>query len=311
MVLSVALCTLASKPGQTQLTIREAVGHLDFQSGQVLSESCEIRTSVNGRMQVDLDNSVFRLGANSAATVGTSGFEFRDGSCLFADLPVPLTVVLGAQRYQITQGTGFAHKNGEGRKAQLIIGGMAGKTLASISGKRYALRAGEALIVNANGAVTRADFDLGQQVETCSLINDFTTHLPNITRLKSEVARFVSMEKRGFVRSNDQWQDGIDQQAVLDQRARIATEDLRMASSPVRNSPQAIPEPGRGLVTLLDVGFVHRNPNPGAVGHIGDNDDRPGGAKPGNGAGNDNHDHSGPPEHIGGGTRPGKGNPRH
>ena len=297
MVLSIAFCAVAFKPGAAQPTIQEVAGNDDLQTGQVLSLPQRIQNGRAGRVHVDLGKSVFRLGNDSVATLSSAGFELETGNCLFANVSsdAPVTLARGAKSLQIVQGSGFAHRTDD----RLLIGGMAGKMVVKISGQKLVIRPGEVMAWDAKGALVRSDFDLAQQVSTCALINDFTKPLPNAADLKREADRFASLEKRGFVRTRGKVVYDIDQRNPMEERVREAKGDFTIAA---HNTP---PSPSVGGIIerdgLIDDGFVGR-PRPGGGSRADDDDGaRPGGTKPGHG-----HGHTGPPGD--GRPKPGKGN---
>lgn len=254
-------------------------GDSGLEEGQILSESREIRNGIDARLQIDCGESLFRLGANSTARIDGSrpGFHFEAGSCLFAALSdtSPLLADLGGKKLEIVQGTGFAHKLNEEGKPWLVIGSMAGKTKVKCAGKTEILKAGELVVVDAKGSLERMSFDLPKQVQTCALITDFKSRLPNQNEVDGELARFTVLKKRGFIGSP------VDE--------RFSSPELE---SPVR---QTLDATGRR---------VSRSPGPGVT--------RPPIGGDG-GWGDRNHDHTGPPDggrvddDGGPPTRPGNG----
>jgi hypothetical protein len=267
---------------ERQLRVREVAGHADLREGEILSEAREIRNGGGARVQLDCGESVFRLGANSSVVVDRSQFRFNGGDCLFANLSpsLPLLIDAGGKKIQVTQGTGVAHKLEEKGQARVVIGCIAGKTKVTFAGKTQRLNAGELLIVEDKGPFGPISFDLPKQINTCALLQDFKTQLPTHAEVETELARYSSLEKRGFIRKRgDQ-----PHEATLDATTRRAQREFGSVQShnaAVAVSPNPPSSGGSGSVIITGPTFGGRG---GRDDDDGGTPIRPGGGgQPGNG----------------------------
>src|SRR5688572_15053308 len=108
-LVSLAVCALAFKAPERRLTVAEVAGHETLAVGQMVSETRQIDNGPASRIQLNLGKSMFRLGANSVATINGLAFRFelRKGSCLFDGLASDafLAMSLGDKEFRVMQGT--------------------------------------------------------------------------------------------------------------------------------------------------------------------------------------------------------------
>ena len=198
------------------LQLREAVSSVTVSAspdagGQaVLHESFVtagqfVRTGPEARAEFVTGKGVLRLGSQTSVHVLKGGGEIRleQGTALFDGLPkeARLAVRLDNEPVVIEAGIGFAMlwRQGEDKPASLLVGTLNGRTLVRRGGKSIALAPGQVLSLAPSGETLIGAFNLAKQLESSTLVHGFKSPLPGHKLLERQAARFVSLQRRGFV----------------------------------------------------------------------------------------------------------------
>jgi hypothetical protein len=195
-------------------TVRSIAFQLAEKSGavsveQTTADQQTCQTGADARAQVDLSGgTVIRLGANSSLSSGGSGTpaELLKGTALFdfGKRGQSLLLQHAGKQLTVNSGTGFARfaRNEPGQGEVLLIGSIAGKVTVMIDRQPRRLRPGELLAFDAQAELINTDFDLAKLTGSASLLTDFQSSLPGQAAIQREARNFVSLQKRGFIRSN-------------------------------------------------------------------------------------------------------------
>ena len=142
------------------------------------------------------------------------------------------------------------------------------------------------MLVDAKGSLEKMSFDLPKQIQTCALITDFKSPLPNRGELERELARFAVLKNRGFIGT-------VDESLPLAQVNNPARQALDARGDRISSAPHSSGGIGGGG------GYVDRN-HTGPPGNSRDDDDGGPRVRPGDGGQVGN----GPPSHGPGGNGP-------
>jgi hypothetical protein len=163
-----------------------------------------ISTGPDSRVHIDLDERSFvRLGAESRLEIfNDREVRLQSGSAVFGQSNgKQLEVIAGDLKAAVNSGTAFATmSNGEGFSA--AIGALAGEVSVRAGAKKHALKAGSVVAGGTDGTARVRAFNLPKQIETSRLVRGFENPLPTAAQVEAATARYVSLERRGFVRAH-------------------------------------------------------------------------------------------------------------
>lgn len=208
--------TLANASSLKQASVTESVNTVSYQRnadapqksadvGTTIYPHNIVRTGVKSRAELQFnDNTITRIGANSAFSFDSENqaINLQEGTALFSKPKdnSSFEITTPAATCSISGTTGFmAVKPGSKSHASFIFGLIEGHTAVTIGGKTYNVGSGQLLVRTLSGSVSFVAFDIPRFLEKAGLIKDFKSRLPNQADIDRAVARFVSLENRGFI----------------------------------------------------------------------------------------------------------------
>jgi hypothetical protein len=188
------------------LRIIEKHGLVTLAGSPANEQVCQ--TGEDGRVQLEFGaGNIVRLGAKTTVSSGDMPTVIG-GSVLFDFENKKGSLLLGSgEKVTVSSGTGFALLNdGDAGQGQvLLIGALAKRIKVATAGKTWKLQPGE-LLQLAPSETRLISFNLAKAVESAALLKDFQSPLPSRKAVQRESRTFLSLQRRGFVRSIDEKQ---------------------------------------------------------------------------------------------------------
>jgi hypothetical protein len=210
--------TLVARAGSLQqASVTEAVNTVSYQSnldapqkavsvGTTIYPDNIVRTGVKSRAELQFnDKTITRIGANSAFSFDSAkqAMNLQEGTALFSKPKDNSTfeITTPAATCSISGTTGFLEvKPGKDpTHASFIFGLIEGHTTITAGGKSYNVGAGQLLVRTLGGSINFVSFNIPNFLSKAGLMKDFKSKLPNQADINKAVAKFVSLEKRGFI----------------------------------------------------------------------------------------------------------------
>ncbi len=200
-----------------EASVTEAVNTVSYQSnaaepqkaasvGTTIDPGNIVRTGVKSRAELQFnDKTITRIGANSAFSFDADkqSMNLEEGTALFSKPKDNSTFEIStpAATCSISGTTGFmevrpGHDKGH---ESFIFGLIEGHTAVTVGGKTYNVSGGQLLVRTLDGTVNFVAFNIPDFIAHAGLLKDFKGKLPNETDINRAVAKFVSLEHRGFV----------------------------------------------------------------------------------------------------------------
>jgi hypothetical protein len=162
-----------------------------------------IGTDANGRVQLEIGNSLVRFGVQSSlALTKESHITLKGGAFLFKDIP-PTDVVTcrrGNEEVRISGDMGFVSLEGTSETPIIYVGGLGGKVTVQTGSTKRHLNPAEMLVGTGSG-FRKNHFDLSKMIKTSRLINGLTAPWTRNETLVAAEREFAGLQRRGFVRS--------------------------------------------------------------------------------------------------------------
>jgi hypothetical protein len=231
----------------------------------IVEPGASIRTDVGGRVQLEIGNSLVRLGADSSLTLTKEGHITLDrGAFLLKDIPHTDDVICrtGGKEVRISGSYGFVNLEGASEKAILLIGALAGDLTVRTGSTKDRLNPADVL-VGSGEKFHKSLFDLSKMIKTSRLINGFTRPLGRDQALVTAERDFKALQRRGFVRTPN-----VDQMALesVSPNSLLVTRDRQVpefqngasAASPLAHSLASTPLQVLAREGLLDISLDAR-----------------------------------------------------
>jgi hypothetical protein len=200
-----------------EASVTEAVNTVSYQStpdapqksagvGTTIAPGNIVRTGVKSRAELQFnDNTITRIGANSAFSFDADkqAMNLQEGTALFSKPKDNSTfeITTPAATCSISGTTGFMEvRPGQDKNhASFIFGLIEGHTAVNVGGKTYNVGAGQLLVRTLSGNVNFVAFNIPNFIAHAGLMKDFKSKLPNMADINKAVAKFVSLQARGFI----------------------------------------------------------------------------------------------------------------
>jgi hypothetical protein len=157
-----------------------------------------VGTDANGRVQLEIGNSLVRLGAQSSLALTKEGhIALRGGSFLLKDIPPTDDVTY--EDVHISGDVGFVSLERTREKPIIYVGGLGGKLTLKKGSSKHHLNPSEMLVGTSSG-FRKNHFDLSKMIKTSRLINGFSALLTGSETLVAAEREFAALQRRGFVR---------------------------------------------------------------------------------------------------------------
>ena len=195
-------------------SVTEAVNTVSYQSdatsaqkpappGTTIYPSNIVRTGVASRAELQFnDNTITRMGSNSVFSFDAKAqtMNLQQGTALFSKPKNADTFQIStpAATCSITGTTGFLSVEPVKGKMIMLFGLVEGHTSIDVGGKTYPLSTGQ-LLLSTGGLVRVVNFNIANFLAEAGLVKRFKSKLPNDRDIKKALARFVDLEKRGFI----------------------------------------------------------------------------------------------------------------
>jgi hypothetical protein len=214
-----------------QASVTEAINTVSYQSsaaapqksasvGTTIYPDNIVRTGVKSRAELQFnDNTITRIGANSAFSFDADkqAMNLEEGTALFSKPKdnSSFEITTPAATCSISGTTGFMEVRPGKDKAHdsFIFGLIEGHTTVTTGGKSYQVNSGQLIVRTMGGSVNFVAFDIPNFLAKAGLLKDFKSKLPNQADIDRASAKFVSLEKRGFIEPT-RFSIGSNNQAV-------------------------------------------------------------------------------------------------
>lgn len=211
-LISASLISFARADSLHQASVSEAVNSVSYQAsasapqkpattGTVIHTNNIVRTGVQSRAELQFsDKTVTRLGANSVFTFDAQGqkLNLEEGSMLFSKPKETSAFQIStpAATCAISGTTGFMQAHNH----SFLFGLLEGHSKIVVNGVTYTVAGGNLLVVSADGSVHLLNFDIVSFLKHAGLYTKFKSTLPNQKEIDAELAEFLALEERGFIK---------------------------------------------------------------------------------------------------------------
>jgi hypothetical protein len=217
LLVGTAFLGAAKADSLQQASVTEAVNTVSYQSsasapqktagvGTTIYPDNIVRTGVKSRAELQFnDKTITRIGANSAFSFDADkqAMNLQQGSALFSKPKDNSTfeITTPSATCSISGTTGFLEvKPGKDpTHSSFIFGLIEGHTTITAGGKSYNVGAGQLLVRTLGGSINFVSFNIPNFLSNAGLLKDFKSKLPNQADINKAAAKFVSLEKRGFI----------------------------------------------------------------------------------------------------------------
>ena len=210
---SASLITFARAESLQQASVSEAVNSVSYQTSQnapqkpattgtVIHTNNVVRTGTQSRAELQFsDHTVTRLGANSVFTFDAQGqkLNLEEGSMLFSKPKETSAFQIStpAATCAISGTTGFMQAHNH----SFLFGLLEGHSSLTVNGVVYKVSGGNLLVVSPDGTVHLLNFDIVSFLKHAGLYKNFHSTLPNQKFIDAELAEYISLEERGFIKA--------------------------------------------------------------------------------------------------------------
>ena len=211
-LISASLSSFAYAESLRQASVSEAVNSVSYQAnesapqkpatpGTIIHTNNVVRTGVQSRAELQFsDKTVTRLGANSVFTFDAQGqkLNLEEGSMLFSKPKETSAFQIStpAATCAISGTTGFMQAHNH----SFLFGLLEGHSRIVVNGVTYSVAGGNLLVVKADGSVHLLNFDIVSFLKHAGLYTKFKSTLPNQKEIDTALAKFLSLEDRGFIK---------------------------------------------------------------------------------------------------------------